>query len=63
VWIAAGSAPSPEHGWGTAVPAAGAGVLLLAVFVRWQARTAYPMLDLRLFRDRWFVGAISGVVC
>jgi EmrB/QacA subfamily drug resistance transporter len=52
----------PEHGWGTAVPAAGAGVLLLAVFVRWQARTAYPMLDLRLFRDRRFVGAISGVV-
>lgn len=39
-----------------------AGVLLLVGFVRWEARTAYPMLNLRLFRDPRFSSAVVGVV-
>ncbi|MCG5465360.1 MFS transporter [Micromonospora sp. MED01] len=54
----------PERGWAsTEVTGAGAvGVLLLGIFVRWERRIAHPMLDMRFFRDRRFVGAISGVV-
>ncbi|MEU1587317.1 MFS transporter [Micromonospora sp. NPDC005710] len=54
----------PERGWASAavVGAAAAGVLLLGIFVGWERRIAYPMLDMRFFRDRRFVGAISGVV-
>lgn len=54
----------PEHGWGSArvlVPAA-AGLLLLAGFVQWERRTAYPMLDLGFFSNRSFVAAVTGVV-
>ncbi|MFI6132854.1 MFS transporter [Micromonospora sp. NPDC051141] len=54
----------PERGWtSVAVLGAGAaGVLLLASFVGWERRVAHPMLDMRFFRDRRFVGAVSGVV-
>ncbi|MEV5211596.1 MFS transporter [Micromonospora sp. NPDC053740] len=54
----------PERGWAsTEVTGAGAvGVLLLGIFVRWERRIEHPMLDMRFFRDRRFVGAISGVV-
>ncbi|WP_431975463.1 MFS transporter [Micromonospora haikouensis] len=54
----------PEQGW-FSVPVLGAavsGVLLLVGFVRWELRVAHPMLDMGLFRNRRFVGAISGVV-
>ncbi len=54
----------PDHGWGSArvlVPAV-AGVLLLGAFAAWELRTPHPMLDLRFFRNRRFMGAISGVV-
>ncbi|MFF3857308.1 MFS transporter [Micromonospora sp. NPDC002575] len=54
----------PERGWSSA-PVLGAalgGALLLAAFVRWELRVAHPMLDMGLFRNRRFVGAISGVV-
>lgn len=54
----------PESGWGSAgvlVPAAAA-VLALTAFVLWERRVRHPMLDLHFFRDRRFVGAVSGVV-
>ncbi|MEV5823408.1 MFS transporter [Micromonospora harpali] len=54
----------PEQGW-LSVPVFGAavgGALLLVGFVRWELRVAHPMLDMDLFRNRRFVGAISGVV-
>ncbi|WP_410820101.1 MFS transporter [Micromonospora sp. 050-3] len=54
----------PERGWASTevMGAAVVGVLLLGIFVRWERRIAHPMLDMRFFRDRRFVGAISGVV-
>ncbi|MEW2426584.1 MFS transporter [Micromonospora sp. NPDC047644] len=54
----------PERGWASTevIGAAVVGVLLLGIFVRWERRIAHPMLDMRFFRDRRFVGAISGVV-
>ncbi|MEU8165899.1 MFS transporter [Micromonospora sp. NPDC049004] len=54
----------PERGWastevlGTAV----VGVVLLGLFVSWERRISHPMLDMHFFRDRRFVGAVSGVV-
>ncbi|MFI2665794.1 MFS transporter [Micromonospora carbonacea] len=54
----------PERGWSSApvLGAAVGGALLLVAFVRWELRVAHPMLDMGLFRNRRFVGAISGVV-
>ncbi|MEV4823869.1 MFS transporter [Micromonospora sp. NPDC049274] len=54
----------PERGWASTevVGAAVVGVLLLGSFVRWERRISHPMLDMHFFRDRRFVGAISGVV-
>ncbi|MCM0677088.1 MFS transporter, partial [Micromonospora phytophila] len=54
----------PDRGWssGPVLVAAGGGVLLLAAFVGWERWVADPMLDMRLFRDRRFVGAVCGVV-
>ncbi|MEV6596291.1 MFS transporter [Actinoplanes sp. NPDC051346] len=42
--------------------AALAGLLLLGGFLWWETRTAHPMLDLRLFRNRRFSSAVAGVV-
>jgi EmrB/QacA subfamily drug resistance transporter len=47
-------------GWGaapTVVPIA-FGLLLIAVFVGWDLRHAHPLLDLRVFRDAGFSGAM-----
>ncbi|WP_089158474.1 MFS transporter [Micromonospora sp. NBS 11-29] len=54
----------PERGWASAavLGAGAAGVALLASFVVWERRVADPMLDMGFFRDRRFVGAVSGVV-
>jgi len=48
-----------EQGWTDPqiVGFLGLGALLLAVFVAWEARTADPMLPLRLFRSRAFTAA------
>lgn len=45
-----------ERGWGDArsLALAGTGVALLAGFGWWQGRTAYPLADLSLLRDRTF---------
>jgi EmrB/QacA subfamily drug resistance transporter len=49
-------------GWtdGRIVAALGAGALLVALFVRWEAAAAEPMLPLRLFRSRTF--SVANVV-
>ncbi|GAA5003628.1 MFS transporter [Kitasatospora paranensis] len=54
----------PEHGWSSAqvLGPAAAGLLALTAFVRWELRCPHPMLDLGFFRDRRFVGAVTGVV-
>ncbi|WP_371548446.1 MFS transporter [Streptomyces sp. NBC_00554] len=43
-----------EHGWtdGLTLVSFGAAAVLLAVFLMVQARTAHPMMPLRLFKDR-----------
>ncbi|MFI6031311.1 MFS transporter [Amycolatopsis magusensis] len=51
----------PEHGWGSArvlVPLV-AGLLAGAAFIAWERRTAEPMLDLTLFRNPRFTGAVA----
>ncbi|WP_410810212.1 MFS transporter [Micromonospora sp. 067-2] len=54
----------PERGWASAdvLAVAVVGVVLLGLFVSWERRVSHPMLDMHFFRDRRFVGAISGVV-
>ncbi|OEU95995.1 MFS transporter [Streptomyces oceani] len=56
--------PEAEGGWlspGVLLPGlTGAGVL--AAFVLWESRTPHPMLNMRFFRDRRFVGAVAGGV-
>jgi EmrB/QacA subfamily drug resistance transporter len=48
-----------ELGWtsATIIGSFGAGIFLLASFVVWEARSAEPMLPLRLFRSRSFTAA------
>jgi EmrB/QacA subfamily drug resistance transporter len=48
-----------ELGWTTpqVIGSMAAGIALLAAFVGWEARTAQPMLPLRLFRSRAFTAA------
>lgn len=54
----------PEEGWTApaVLAAAVAGAVLLGAFVAWEHRVADPMLDMGLFRDPRFAGAVSGVV-
>ena len=54
---------APSHGWSSAATVGGfaASAALLAAFVLWERRTAHPMLDVTLFRDRRF-SAASGAV-
>src|SRR5687768_6667208 len=48
-----------ELGWTSTqtVASLGIGALLIAAFVAWEARTAAPMIPLRLFRSRAFTAA------
>ncbi|WP_078843944.1 MFS transporter [Streptomyces albus] len=54
----------PEHGWtsGQVVLPALLGLTALALFAAWERRVPHPMLDPRLFRNRRFTGAVTGVV-
>ncbi|MFG2281213.1 MFS transporter [Streptomyces asoensis] len=54
----------PSHGWTSArvLVSAGLAAVVLALFVYWEARIPYPMLDLAFFRDRRFTGAVAGAV-
>ncbi|MGB8938623.1 MAG: MFS transporter [Streptomyces sp.] len=52
---------APEHGWGSAdviVPLA-AGLVALIGFIIWERRAKDPMLDLSLFRNPLFSGAVG----
>jgi EmrB/QacA subfamily drug resistance transporter len=54
---------APAYGWGAVRSLAGfaASAVLLAAFIAWERRAAYPMLDVRLFRNMRF-SAASGAV-
>ena len=54
---------APAHGWSSGQTMGGfvAAAVLLVAFVVWERRTAHPMLDVTLFRDRRF-SAASGAV-
>jgi hypothetical protein len=53
----------PEHGWGSAPTLAtfGAALVGLALFALRERAARWPMLDLRLFRDRRFSVASGGI--
>ncbi|MFJ6788727.1 MFS transporter [Streptomyces angustmyceticus] len=52
----------PLHGWlsGRVLISAAIGVAGLAVFTLWELRVPHPMLDMHFFRNRRFIGAVSG---
>nr|WSX21861.1 MFS transporter [Streptomyces tubercidicus] len=52
----------PVTGWlsGRVLVSAAIGLTGLAVFALWELRTPYPMLDIHFFRNRRFIGAVSG---
>jgi EmrB/QacA subfamily drug resistance transporter len=54
---------APSRGWadGVILGAFAAAAAVLAAFVAWEMRTAHPMLDVRLFRNRRF-SAASGAI-
>ncbi|WP_042402520.1 DHA2 family efflux MFS transporter permease subunit [Streptacidiphilus carbonis] len=54
-----------DAGWGSTevVGAFAVGVLLTAAFVRWELRTAAPMLPMRFFRNRSFAAANASIFC
>jgi len=55
-----GLTQASDHGWGAAealIPL-GLGVALVAAFTGWELRSPHPLLDLAVFRDRGFAGAM-----
>ncbi len=53
---------APSHGWESlTVAIAGVGAVSLALFVWWENRVAYPMLDLTLFKSRRFTLSVLSV--
>ncbi|MEU1087445.1 MFS transporter [Streptomyces sp. NPDC005892] len=54
----------PDHGWASVrvLLTAFAGIAVLAGFALWELRVPSPMLDMRFFRNRSFVGAVAGSV-
>ncbi|MCX5446169.1 MFS transporter [Streptomyces nigrescens] len=52
----------PVTGWlsGRVLVSAAIGLVGLAVFALWELRVPYPMLDMHFFRNRRFIGAVSG---
>ena len=54
---------APHWGWtsGTSLGVILGGLAVLALFVVWELRTAEPMLDMRLFKDRRFGVSSLGV--
>lgn len=52
----------PMYGWlsGRVLISAAIGVAGLAVFALWELRIPHPMLDMHFFRNRRFIGAVSG---
>jgi EmrB/QacA subfamily drug resistance transporter len=54
---------APVRGWSSPLVIASGvtGLAVLAVFIIWERRCSHPMLNLGLFRQRGFSGAISSV--
>ncbi|MFD9904673.1 MFS transporter [Streptomyces sp. NPDC059063] len=54
----------PEHGWTSShvLVSATVGVVVLAAFALWELRVPYPMLDMHFFRNKRFVGAVTGAI-
>ncbi|MFH8489921.1 MFS transporter [Streptomyces longisporoflavus] len=54
----------PEHGWTSTqvLGAAAVGVAVLGIFVWWELRIPYPMLDMHFFRNQKFIGAVAGAI-
>ncbi|MFF3455724.1 MFS transporter [Streptomyces sp. NPDC002730] len=54
----------PGHGWTSAqvLGSAAVGVLVLGVFVLWELRIPYPMLDMHFFGNQRFIGAVAGAI-
>jgi len=52
---------APVHGWTSplVVGAGAGGLVVLATFVAWEARSSHPMLKVRFFRQRSFSAAIA----
>ncbi|MFG2489798.1 MFS transporter [Streptomyces caniferus] len=52
----------PISGWlsGRVLISAAIGVAGLAAFALWELRVPHPMLDMHFFRNRRFIGAVSG---
>lgn len=54
----------PEHGWTSTqvLVSAAVGVVVLGIFVVWELRIPYPMLDMHFFRNQRFIGAVAGAI-
>lgn len=54
----------PEHGWTSTqvLVSAAVGVVVLGIFVAWELRIPYPMLDMHFFRNQRFIGAVAGAI-
>ncbi|WP_329174850.1 MFS transporter [Streptomyces decoyicus] len=52
----------PMGGWlsGRVLSSAAIGVIGLAAFALWELHVPHPMLDMHFFRNRRFIGAVSG---
>ncbi|WP_310725116.1 MFS transporter [Streptomyces sp. N2A] len=52
----------PHAGWlsGQVMISAAIGIAGLALFAGWELHTPHPMLDMHFFRNRRFIGAVSG---
>jgi EmrB/QacA subfamily drug resistance transporter len=53
----------PSHGWlsGESFLTFGIAIVALGLFALWESKAKYPMLDLRLFKDRRFSVASGGM--
>ncbi len=53
----------PSHGWVSVESLLwfGGAVIAIGLFVWWESTTRYPMLDLKLFKDRRFAVASGGI--